>query len=114
MPKTICSFIVNRRFVQGSTYNISIDKVPLIIKIEKSTRIDSINTSKVTVEMPFLIEESNNNFEDNDTKKLCVKYLNRLIDVVRYHTKLYIIERITEYDLFCYQVRKIDEMGSKE
>ena len=100
MVKTVVDFILPMAFIDEGKYSVKIEKdittvmITLLPNKEVMERISDIvsfgkpkmipdphgvvNMTKVTIEFPYLIEPY------NSIKQECIKYLNRLIEVVRY------------------------------
>jgi hypothetical protein len=98
-------------FVQGNKYIVSIKGHDVYINIERGRTLQSTNTSSVTMEFPYLFDESLN--KDEVIKRECVACLNRLGEVVRFKTRLFVIERIFEHDIFLFNFKTVDNTGKK-
>jgi hypothetical protein len=73
------------------------------------------NVSKVTIEIPF--EFSDSDITDDGSEKLnpvilqCVAYLNRLHEVIRYHTNQYWLKSISPYHLNIFEIVRQNDEG---
>ena len=127
MVKTVVDFILPMAFIDEGKYSVKIEKdittvmITLLPNKEVMERISDIvsfgkpkmipdphgvvNMTKVTIEFPYLIEPY------NSIKQECIKYLNRLIEVVRYQTRIYWIPSISDRDIFKYSFEAMNENG---
>jgi hypothetical protein len=99
-------------FVQGKEYSLRMEGQEIKVKLNR-TNNPSINVTLVTIEFPYLIEESGTASQGSLVKTKCIDCLNRLGDVVRYLSKFYLIERIFEHDIFYLEIETMDELGRR-
>ena len=137
MAKTIVQVVIPFTFVNEGEYRVTFDGKEAIIKVEyvpTHSVTDSIkgivsegkvtlkpddpegqvNISKITIEIPFMMQES---FENDDRleriKIECMAYLNRLRDVVRDCTQRYTMRSISANAVDLFNVETEDDDGKK-
>lgn len=108
MEKTIATFIISRPFVQGNRYSVSMNHKEVVITTTRSPYLVDMNRVQVTIEFASHFRQDS---VPEAIKRECVLCLNRLIDVVRYKTQFYLIERVTEHDIFLFNFKIIKEDG---
>ena len=128
MTKTIVHFILPLAFVDVGNYEVSLDNIIVKINIlllenketnEKITGMTItgsvkmipdphgvVNMTGVTMEFPYIIDVSS-------VKEECIKYLNRLIEVVRYNTRVYWISSISDRDITTFTTITENELGKQ-
>ena len=111
MAKTIVSFIIHKMFVQGSKYIVSMKGHDLSVTIKRSQTLQTTNTSSITIEFPYVFDE--NHSKHDVIKRECVACLNRLGEVVRFKTRLFVIERVFEHDIFLFNFNTVDGTGKE-
>ena len=97
------------------------DKIKGIVSMGKSELVPddpegTVNISKVVLELPFQYSAPND-YENRNLdgsgpiKEICVSYLNRLRDVIRFCTLKYWIRRISLQHLIIYKIETYDDIG---
>jgi hypothetical protein len=110
MAKTEVFLTINRLFVQGPQYRVTLNDYEVIIDITLDNKFP-FQTYYVKMTFPFIIVD--NTLSSSKIKENCVIYLNRLLDVVRYNTKFYHIEQISENDIVNFDFITTDERGKQ-
>jgi hypothetical protein len=138
MEKTRVSLIIPFTFAAEGRYQVSIDKTIASIEVtyvpndEALNKIMGIvsegkrqimpddpegmvNISKVVIEFPFEYSAADLGSEGLEKftriKNLCVTYLNRVQEVIRYCTNRYWLRPLSPYHLNIYNIETYDDMG---
>jgi hypothetical protein len=137
MHRTIVDFILPLTIAEEGTYNVKIEgktaKITLALiqnrdvmdRITGMTSIGNVrlmpdphgiaNKTKVNIEFPYaigdLIKPKPNMLSTSGIKQECIKYLNRLSEVVRYKTKRYWTPFVSGRDIIHINFQILDEQG---
>lgn len=111
LAKTIVSFVIHKMFVQGNKYIVSMKGYDVCVTIKREQTLQSTSTSLINIEFPYLFDESPSKAEV--IKRECAACLNRLGEVVRFKTRLFVIERVFEHDIFLFNFDTVDSTGKK-
>jgi hypothetical protein len=112
-------FVLHREFVDEGQYIVNVGAESSSVHVRRIQNVHSMkaahmgdlefygtvtsthdyhgvfNMSEITLNLRYF---DGSNFR-NDVRKLCLRYLNKLVDVVRFHTKKYWLEAVTEPDI---------------
>ena len=136
MGQITVEFILHRAFFDGE-YTINVDATSATIKIDKIQNNESILkvsmgdfqffgkqdqvadyhgvTNIYKVKMTFPSYDKNDLFESTSLKKECIRYLNPLLETIRYHTKDYWLDRLNEHDIQYFRIlEEVDNSGKKD
>jgi hypothetical protein len=139
MGKTIVSLIIPFTFASEGKYKVSLnkkvadveityiqsneiyDKIKGIVSEGKSELIPDdpegvVNVSKVVLELPFhfirpVANEDAHSYVSGSINEICVTYLNRLREVIRFWTRKYWIRPISPQHLTIYEIKTYDDSG---
>jgi hypothetical protein len=139
LAQTTVEFILHREFVKDGDYDVSIDGRVAKINVIRVQNVEAmqkvvmddlvsegtvemshdyhgvVNISKIRLILPFVIDISSRNSNEPPTlKKRCIPYLNRLREVVRYHTNKYWMAPVSEHDITYFRIlEEIEDSGRK-
>lgn len=127
--------MLHRSFIDGK-YEVKVNESIAYVNIEKIQNEDSmrnmlmndfkivgkvdqfpdyhgiINVYKVMMTFPYLQEGFSN--ELTNWKKECIKYLNRLLEVVKYYTKTYWLDLLNEHDIQYFRIHEMTDNNGKK
>lgn len=111
-------FVLHREFVDEGQYTVNVGGLSSLITVKRIQNVESMNTahmddleffgtvasthdyhgvfniSEITIYLKYL-----NMDVIKDVRKTCISYLNKLVQVVRLHTRRYWLEPVTEPDI---------------
>lgn len=129
-------FILHRGFVSPGTYEVYVGGMKAVILVSRERNSHSlekifprfspvnpsdaydihgiVNISRIsmTLTTPFKFEDNPRVAED--LKRECLKYLNRLVEVIRYKTRKYWLLPVSEYEVLYADIQDLTDVSLKK
>jgi len=133
MDRTIVELTIPFTFIAGGEYMVAVDgKICVIsINIEQNHELATMiyrniqfmgnvtsypadyhglfEISRIVMEFPYLIQPTNGDQLFTSAETVCITYLNRLLNVVKYLTKKYWLSPLSPRDLFINNVETVPD-----